>query len=260
MEYTIVKDKPESLHLARMPENFKMRLANDQSKDFNGPTNINRNLQVKKQRVNENDVKEGFQYIMEDLDDTKKTEDGSTQGTRYIGKEVVQNQKYLIFYKQEDKIKLWGLSSTISFKKDQQLRSSTIEGIKGRRGGRQIGIKALLRTTAKKEEEKEKERDKARDDKSDDDDLSQKSWSDSGDSDVGENGAKDKEKKKTKDAFVIKDIFEQEVPEPKIKPPPVKETAKESKTAKNAEKDASDQQSGDQKDSDGDSDSSFDFD
>jgi len=255
-EYTISKSKPTNLHLARMPDNFKVHLDNDNSQDN---TQLNRNLVVKKQKINENDSKETFQFVMEDFDEVKKNEDNHP--TRYIGREVVQNQKFLVFYRKEKDIMLCGLSSTISFKKDQHLKSSTIDNIKGKKGGRQQGVKAMLKASANKKEE-EKEKEKVKDGEKDDDEMSQKSWSDSDDSD-SDGGQKGKgRKKKGEKQMVIKDIFEQEVPEP-----PKKTTAKEAETANkvtpqaaNEENDGSDgKSSAGDKDSDDDSISSFDF-
>ncbi len=154
---------------------------------------------------------------------------------------------------------LCGLSSTISFKKDQHLKSSTIDNIKGKKGGRQQGVKAMLKASANKKEE-EKEKEKAKDGEGGDDDLSQKSWSDSDDSSDGGQKGKGRKKKGEKQ-MVIKDIFEQEVPEPPKKP-----TAKETETANkvtpqaaNEEEGSDGKSSANDKDSDDDSNSSFDF-
>jgi len=245
-EYTISKSKPVNLHLARMPENFKINLAGDSNSKET--TKIDRNLIVKKQKITDGDSKDIVQYVMEDMDEVKKTEDNGSQATRYIGREVVQNQKYLVFYRKDKDIMLCSLSSIISFKKDQQLRSSALESIKSKRGGRQ-GIKALLRTNARKDEEKEKEKDKDKD--GNDDGLSNKSWSDSDDSDSNRNPRKND----TND-MAIKNIFEQEPPEPVAKSTPKGPT----NARATADKEPSEHQSAaDQKDSDNDTDSSCDF-
>jgi len=235
-----------------MPDNFKVQLDNDHSQDN---TSINRNLVVKKQKITENDSKETYQFVMEDFDEVKKNEDN--QPTRYIGREVIQNQKFLVFYRKEKDIMLCGLSSTISFKKDQHLKSSTIDNIKGKKGGRQQGVKAMLKASAnKKEEEKEKER--AKDGEKDDDEMSGKSWSDSDDSDS--DGGKGKgRKKKGEKAMVIKDIFEQEAEAQKKAPVKEPENNKVTPQAANEENDGSDNSSGGDKDSDDESESSFDF-
>jgi hypothetical protein len=254
-EYTISKSKPTNLHLARMPDNFKVTLDNDNAHEN---TQLNRNLVVKKQKINESDSKETYQFVMEDFDEVKKNEDNHP--TRYIGKEVIQNQKFLVFYRKEKDIMLCGLSSTISFKKDQHLKSSTLDSIKGKKGGRQQGVKAMLKASAnKKEEEKEKER--AKDGEGNDDEMSGKSWSDSDDSD-SDAGQKGKgRKKKGEKQMVIKDIFEPEVPEPpkKVAPKEAEPANKVTPQAANEEEGSDAKSSGNDKDSDDDSNSSFDF-
>lgn len=260
-EYTISKSKPVNLHLARMPDNFKVHLGTDSA--AREATRIDRDLIIKKQKLTDTDSKEIFQYVLEDKDEPKKAGDhGNT--VRYIGREVTQNQKFLVFYRKDKDIRLCSLSSIISFKKDQQLRSSALESIKGKRGGRQQGIKALLRTTAKKDEEKEKEKEKeaGNKEKEDDDDVSKKSWSDNEESESDENtnvsDNKDKDKKKS---MQIKNIFYEEPPAVEASKKNVQKDNKEKGASAKvtAEKEASDHQSADAKDSENESDSSFDF-
>lgn len=260
--YTISKSKPTNLHLARMPDNFKISMGTDQTPKE--ATKVNRNLIVKKQKLTETESKDTQQYVMEDLDDVKKGEESANHATRYIGTEVKHNQKYLVFYRKDKDIMLCNLSSIISFKKDQQLKSSAIETIKGKRGGRQQGIKALLRNTAKKDDEKEKDKDKNKDgegkDKDEDEDgLSEKSWSDSDDSGSDTSGPKAKGRKKKEPAMAIKNIFEENAPEP---PKAQKVTTAREKASvggkATVEKEPSEKSAADAKDDDS-SGSDFDF-
>lgn len=261
-EYIILKSKPVNLHLARMPDNFKIHLGTD--KAAKEATRVDRDLIIKKQKLTDTDSKEIHQYVLEDKDEPKKAGDHGNQ-VRYIGREVTQNQKFLVFYRKDKDIRLCSLSSIISFKKDQQLRSSALETIKGKRGGRQQGIKALLRTTAKKDEEKEKEKEKdaGNKDKEEEDAVSQKSWSDNEESESEENAnvSENKDvKDKKKNPLQIKNIFNEEPPAveaPKKNNPKDKEKGASAKVT--AEKEASDHQSADAKDSENESDSSFDF-
>jgi len=254
IEYKLRKSKPTTLHLARMPENFRPEI-----KPNPGNRSISlehRNLIIKKLKVGEDQSKD---YIMDDLDDTKVLPDNTTGHSQYKGKENKSNSKFLVFYRKDNEIMVSTLTSIVSFTKEQQLKSSGIEKLKQRRGGRAPSLKTAIKATMKKEEE-EKAGILGKDDEDEDDDTSVKSWEDSGaESSDEENGAgRGRGKKKAKAFANIKDLDEPlPMPVEQVK----REPAAKDKGKATADKDASDEspiEANDNSDNDSDT-SSIDF-